>query len=94
MATEFHDVICVGQKIEQVSEWLESTAPLCATEQKHLEEGSQERVYWHYGYLFALREVLRFLTTGSTEVADCAYGGLKSGQCRFQRSATGGPADS
>jgi len=70
MATGLQDVISVGQRIEQVSEWLEGTAPLCASEQKHLEEGSQERAYWHYGYVVALREVLRLLTTGSTEVAD------------------------
>jgi hypothetical protein len=68
VATEFQDVISIGRKIEQVSEWLKSTPPLCATEQQHLEEGSQERVYWQYGYLAALRDVLRCLTTGSTEV--------------------------
>ena len=76
MPTEFHDVTSVGQKIEQMSEWLESTAPLCATEQKNLEEGSQERVYWLYGYLAALKDVLRFLT-GSSEVADCALPRVK-----------------
>lgn len=68
MATQFQDVIGIGRKIEQVSEWLESTPPLCATEQQHLEESSREHVYWQYGYVAALRDVLRFLTTGSTEV--------------------------
>ena len=71
MAKEFHDVISIGQKIRQMSEWLETTAPVCASEQKHLEEGSQERVYWLYGYLAALKDVLQFIT-GSTKVADCA----------------------
>ena len=72
MATEFQDITTIRQKIERASKWLESTAPLCATEQKHLEEGSQERAYWHLGYLAALRDVLRFLTTRSTEVTGSA----------------------
>ncbi len=36
--------------------WLQETG--CATEQKHLIEGTPERVYWHYGYAIALRDVL------------------------------------
>ena len=78
MAKEFHDVISIGQKIRQMSEWLETTAPVCASEQKHLEEGSQERVYWLYGYLAALKDVLQFIT-GSTKVADRALRRVEKG---------------
>ena len=31
------------------------------TEQKHLEEGTEERIYWHCGYLSALTDVLNQL---------------------------------
>jgi hypothetical protein len=41
--------------------WLTENAPACRSEQKHLEEGSQERAYWHYGYMVALRDVMQFL---------------------------------
>lgn len=30
-------------------------------EQKHLDTGSDERVYWHHGYASALKDVLRLL---------------------------------
>ena len=31
-------------------------------EQRHLDTNSPERVYWHYGYLMALREILAIIT--------------------------------
>lgn len=30
-------------------------------EQRHLEVGATERVYWHYGYMMALKDVLKRL---------------------------------
>jgi hypothetical protein len=30
-------------------------------EQRHLDHGSDERTYWHYGYASALRDVLRII---------------------------------
>ena len=35
--------------------WLKEHAPECFEEQKHADEGRRERVYWHYGYLVAMR---------------------------------------
>jgi len=38
-------------------------APECIREQLHTVEGaSPERVYWHYGYVMALRDVISLLT--------------------------------
>ena len=31
-------------------------------EQRHLDAGTPEREYWHYGYMVALRDVIRLLT--------------------------------
>lgn len=42
-----------GQK-----EWLIENAPYCFVDQKHLDENSPERAYWHYGYQAALGDVL------------------------------------
>lgn len=44
-----------------LTQWLNDTAPHCFDDQKHLDEHSVERVYWHYGYMVAIRDMLRAL---------------------------------
>ena len=61
MAT-FKDISAIQNRVSGLTDWLNKNAPECFTEQKHIREGTQERVYWHYGYMVALRDVLRFLT--------------------------------
>jgi hypothetical protein len=58
----FRDISAIDARIKGLTEWLEENAPECFTEQRHIREGTQERVYWHYGYMVALRDMLRFLT--------------------------------
>ena len=41
--------------------WLRAHHPEVFREQKHLEEGSIERAYWHYGYAVALADLLELL---------------------------------
>ena len=48
------------QRIAQLTKWLEENAP-DLDEQRHLDEGSRERAYWHYGYLVALRDLRNLL---------------------------------
>jgi hypothetical protein len=43
---------------DDIAEWLAENAPYIVADQKHLDEHSIERAYWHYGYLVALRDVL------------------------------------
>jgi len=38
--------------------WLSEYAPDCVAEQRHLDKGTSEQVYWHYGYLLAIKDVL------------------------------------
>ena len=47
----------IQKRIHDTQEFLLRESPECFTEQKHLNEGSQERVYWHYGYLAALKNI-------------------------------------
>ncbi len=61
MSQESNEFRRIEQRERAISGWLKQTAPECSSEQKHCEEGTQERVYWHYGYLVALRDVLRLL---------------------------------
>lgn len=56
-----YDIRAVERRAEELANWLKNTVPDCLHEQRHLEEGSQERAYWHYGYMVALRDVLKLL---------------------------------
>jgi len=56
------DISVIEKRIRDTSAWLEKHGGSCISEQKHLDEGSQERIYWHYGYLIALKDMLHFLT--------------------------------
>lgn len=62
----FRDISAVEQRVRELQEWLRKNAPECQAEQKHLDEGTPERAYWHFGYLVALRDVLRFLTASES----------------------------
>jgi hypothetical protein len=48
-------------RVEELSRWLSEHAPDCQRDQRHLNEGTPERAYWHHGYLAALADVLRLL---------------------------------
>ncbi len=47
-------------RIKALSRWLREHSS-CQRDQHHLDEGTVERVYWHYGYLVALADVVRLL---------------------------------
>lgn len=44
-----------------IYDWLKEEFPQIADEQRHLDKGSVERYYWHYGYLMALSDLMTFL---------------------------------
>lgn len=46
------------QRAKNLRGWLEIHGSECWDEQKHLEEASTEQIYWHFGYLSALQDVL------------------------------------
>jgi hypothetical protein len=62
----FRDISAIERRINDLCEWLQENAPASLSEQRHLDEGTQERAYWHFGYMSALRDVLRFLTDAKT----------------------------
>jgi len=47
----------VSRRAEELTRWLGEHAPACETSQKHLDPGTPEQAYWHYGYVCALRDV-------------------------------------
>jgi hypothetical protein len=58
MADECIEFRKIENRCREVREWIYHKAPQCLTEQRHLEESSQERAYWAHGYLMALLDVL------------------------------------
>jgi len=55
----------INARIKTLTVWLSENARECATEQKHLDEGTSERASWHYGYLCALRDVVNLIYSGA-----------------------------
>lgn len=54
----------IDERIDGLTDWLMANCPQCTHEQSHLDAGTRERAYWHYGYLMALRDI-RDLLEGS-----------------------------
>ena len=54
------------ERRDDLKEWLAEHAPDCDHAQTHLDAGTPERVYWHYGYAVALRDVLALLTRSAS----------------------------
>jgi hypothetical protein len=48
-------------RASELSKWLAERGCDCQEMQAHVDAGSLERRYWHYGYLVALRDVLRLI---------------------------------
>jgi hypothetical protein len=51
----------IAERIEGLKTWLAEHCHQCEDEQRHLDEGTPERAYWHLGYLCALRDVVKLL---------------------------------
>ncbi len=47
----------IANRSENIKEYLESTGSQCWEEQYHLDEGTRDREYWHFGYLCALEDI-------------------------------------
>lgn len=59
---EVIDLVRFSDRAQGIKRWLKENGGACFEEQLHLNEGTQERVYWHYGYMAALSDVLCMLT--------------------------------
>jgi hypothetical protein len=51
----------LDDRIQGLAAWFLEHAPHVGEEQEHLDEGTRESAYWHYGYLTALLDVCDFL---------------------------------
>ena len=55
----------IDARIADTTAWLRENAPYCFADQNHLDDGTPERAYWHYGYLVALKDVRKLLRRSS-----------------------------
>jgi|SRR6516225_989736 len=58
---EILDLLPFEKRANRISDWLIENDRECFEEQKHLDPETQERIYWHYGDLVALRDIYRYL---------------------------------
>ncbi len=72
MADESLEFRKLENRCRELKDWIQHKAPQCLTEQKHLEEGTDERGYWAHGYLSALQDVVQLFSRES--VSDQGYG--------------------
>ena len=54
-------------RVAQLKQWLDEYGGGCREQQAQLEEGSEARAYWHYGYWVALSDVLTMLAAAADE---------------------------
>ena len=53
----------IREREDALSNWISENGESCFSEQLHFETDSSERMYWHHGYLMALRDVINQLST-------------------------------
>jgi hypothetical protein len=51
----------IRRRIAILEAWLRGQGVDVKQEQAHLNEGTQERLYWHYGYLSGLKDAVNAL---------------------------------
>ena len=70
----------IENRCSELREWILRRAPHCVTDQKHLQEGSDERGYWAHGYLTALLDVMQLF---SKEAPSPAYENGEASSTRY-----------
>jgi hypothetical protein len=55
------DLESLENRARGIQKWLDKNGRGCQEEQKHIRAGTIEKIYWHYGYMVALMDVLRVL---------------------------------
>ena len=64
---ESSQIQAISDKLRALTCWLAENAPNCDISQKHLDAGSSQQVYWHYGYVCAIRDILSLIEPQSAE---------------------------
>jgi hypothetical protein len=57
----------LSERVAELKRWLAENGSYCESAQKHLDNGTVEQAYWHYGYLCALQDVVKAIHVTSIE---------------------------
>jgi hypothetical protein len=57
----------IRRRANSIELWLEENGGRALREQRHLDSKTQERAYWHFGYMVALRDVLNLICNQGPE---------------------------
>lgn len=63
----------LDDRIKGLKDWLIEQDPNCFKEQKHLDEGSPERIYWHYGELMTLIALRKGLDNPHSKISQIGH---------------------
>lgn len=63
-------VKAINDRARQLSQWLEDKSPYARFDQRHLDDGTPEQAYWHFGYKEALRDVIALLNDSDGDTPD------------------------
>lgn len=63
----------LDDRIKGLKDWLIEQDPACFKEQKHLDEGSPERIYWHYGELMTLIDLRKGLDNPHSKISQIGH---------------------
>lgn len=51
----------IEKRIKELELWLDENGEDCKEKQSHLVDNLIERIYWHYGYMMALKDISRLI---------------------------------
>jgi hypothetical protein len=60
--SESNPLNLLRRRRDGIREWLDDEAPYADADQRHLDQDTAERAYWHHGYQAALTDVLALLS--------------------------------
>ena len=63
----------LDDRIKELKDWLIEQDPNCFKEQKHLDEGTPERIYWHYGQLMTLIDLRKGLDSPHSKISQIGH---------------------
>lgn len=63
----------LDDRIKGLKDWLIEQDPNCFKEQKHLDEGTPERIYWHYGELMTLIALRKGLDNPHSKISQIGH---------------------
>jgi hypothetical protein len=56
------NIALLRRRRDGIRQWLDDEAPYTDADQRHLDQNTCERAYWHHGYQAALDDVIALLT--------------------------------